>query len=191
MSLNGVDANKWVRVCGFRTMVELIDCNVQIDISQTATGCTLRVAYVGYDSVEFLELPYESANVAKLASTAMNDALRHSHLNVVDDVVHGLLSVEEVQRMGDRAHAEWLTAREFQRQRTSEVIDVAEELGLYPDADGRAPGRWFARWPEQGHQLELQMQTNLFRCGYCRVGGGPAELRELVASRRTTKKGRS
>ena len=96
----------------------------------------------------------------------------------------GLLTIGEVKELSEIFLAELDAARAFQRRRRSPIVEVATELKLDPDTDGTTSGMWEANCPTRPHRLLLQTSTDLFYCGYCRVGGGPDELRALAVERR-------
>ncbi|MDM7999184.1 MAG: hypothetical protein QUS33_04080 [Dehalococcoidia bacterium] len=64
--------------------------------------------------------------------------------------------------------------------RKTEIIALAEELGLSPRPAVTNPGYWDARCPGKGHPLLIKADVNEFFCGYCGRKGGMEELRALV-----------
>lgn len=73
---------------------------------------------------------------------------------------------------------------EEQRRRASatpsEIVRVAQELGLGPTPSGSEHPHWWARCPGTNHTLDLDANRNEFFCGYCRRKGGAGGLREFV-----------
>jgi len=80
-------------------------------------------------------------------------------------------------------------ARELQenaakaRERESEIVSAARELGLSPQPTGTGPDYWWARCPGRNHPLDIDAAKNLFLCGWCRRNGAVRELRALVNER--------
>jgi hypothetical protein len=65
----------------------------------------------------------------------------------------------------------------------SEIVTKAKVLRLAPEASKLARGIWAAQCPATNHTLQLQSATNLFYCGYCKVGGGADKLQEFANRR--------
>ena len=97
-----------------------------------------------------------------------------------DDVV-AALEREYSQR---RAQAEAARSAAKTDDGQGAIVEVAGDLGLYPDPSLQYPHLWTATCPGTGHQLKLDSAKGLFYCGYCRRGGGPDELRAFASERR-------
>lgn len=105
-------------------------------------------------------------------STGFSDPLRMLVPGMVDETAfHGLVQriKQEMDDNKRKAHEE-----------NTEIVKVAQELGLHPEPSGAGPDEWQASCPKGRHQLVIQATKNLFYCGYCRRGGGPDELRAFV-----------
>jgi hypothetical protein len=96
------------------------------------------------------------------------------------DVRAGLLTKERVEII---IHTVLDEAAAIQRanevSRESEIVTKAKVLKLAPEASKFTRGIWAAQCPATNHTLQLQSATNLFYCGYCKVGGGPGKLEEF------------
>ncbi len=69
----------------------------------------------------------------------------------------------------------------------SEIVDVAQKLGLSPEPTGSGPHGWSAGCPGTNHPLFISTESNTYGCGWCRRKGGPEELRAFVEERRSKK----
>ena len=101
------------------------------------------------------------------------------------DVRAGLLSKEHVEAIISSVRLEMdEIKRENGVWQEAEIVTKAAQLGLLPNASKLHVGTWIARCPGTNHTLQMQPKRNLFYCGYCRVGGGIAELDEFAAQRK-------
>jgi hypothetical protein len=66
------------------------------------------------------------------------------------------------------------------RQRETEIIKAARELGLSPQPTGTGPYFWQARCPGTNHPLYINAAENSFGCGWCKRKGAVEELRAFV-----------
>ena len=101
------------------------------------------------------------------------------------DVRAGLLTKEHVEAIISSVRLEMEEIKkENEVWREAEIVTKAARLGLSPMASSLGVGTWIARCPGTNHTLQMQPKRNLFYCGYCRVGGGIAELDEFTAQRK-------
>jgi hypothetical protein len=107
------------------------------------------------------------------------------HVGEPVDVRGGLLSKEHVEAIISSVRLEMAEIKkENGVWRETEIVTKAAQLGLSPMASNLGVGTWIARCPGTNHTLQMQPKRNLFYCGYCRVGGGIAELDEFTAQRK-------
>ena len=66
----------------------------------------------------------------------------------------------------------------------TEIVLVAEELGLSPRPTGKAHDLWASNCPGTNHFLYISSTGNSFGCGWCKRKGGPEELRVFVDERK-------
>jgi len=100
----------------------------------------------------------------------------------------GLLGGEELAREVADLDAglalETLAAQEAERLNPSPILVAARELGLDPRPAGHNPAAWWANCPTgRGHSVMISSASNQFGCGYCRIKGGPEELRAARKAR--------
>jgi len=95
----------------------------------------------------------------------------------------GSLRKESVMTMIDAVCLHMAKIQEENKSwREAKIILKAAELGLLPKPSKYRSGIWVANCPGMNnHEIELQPKRNLFRCGYCRVGGGIEQLVEFAA----------
>lgn len=180
----------WWHICDIEVQIGGISSAVVVvDLALTDKGGTLRLTTPEYDDVEHHELTLGKGHPADLARESVRRAFLHRALHLGKVTREGLLKRADLEELWREALVEREASRAFQRRRASEIVELASELGLAPDTDGLVRGLWEARCPGTSHTLEIQSQTDLFRCGYCRVGGGLAELRALVESRMARRSG--
>ena len=121
------------------------------------------------------------------AALELFDVLIRIRANFVCPVVFkapGLLTQDEFQTVIGDVRAERESYAKQATANESEIVYVARELGLQPYPGGTGPHSWFARCPRTNHTLMISTSSDQFGCGYCKVKGGPQELREFVARRR-------
>lgn len=70
--------------------------------------------------------------------------------------------------------------------RPSRILAAARSAGLNPEPVREQD--WVANCPGTKHSLLLGTSSETFGCGYCKVKGGPDELRAFVARRRSTRR---
>ncbi len=74
------------------------------------------------------------------------------------------------------------------KERETEIVKTAEELGLHPRPDGRSPYSWVATCPTHpGHPILIDTESGIFGCPYCCRKGGAEELRKFYEYRRQKK----
>lgn len=95
---------------------------------------------------------------------------------LLNEKAFGRLLADLVAEMDDNSQAA--------ESNKTEIVAVAQELDLSPEPTGTAPRAWQARCPETNHKLQIDAETNLFFCGWCRRKGGPPELRALTRERK-------
>ena len=96
----------------------------------------------------------------------------------------GLMTEAEYTAIINTIKAEREAAREAAQKTRTEIIDLAEELGLHPRPTGGGENQWAANCPGTNHHLFIVSSTSSFGCGYCCRKGGPDELRTFVEDRR-------
>ena len=102
-------------------------------------------------------------------------------------VQSGLIAESEYQGIKDGLKYEVDRYARKALENRSEVVDTAEELGLYPEPTGEGPYSWSANCPGTSHRLFISTESDTFGCGYCRKKGGSIELRAFVRERRSKK----
>ena len=65
----------------------------------------------------------------------------------------------------------------------TEIISVARELKLNPEPKGDSPTNWIAKCPGGKHWITIAPTSNQFGCDWCKVKGGPEELRSFAERR--------
>jgi hypothetical protein len=93
----------------------------------------------------------------------------------------GLLTSAELAIIVDAIEAELAhnrgAAETAQQANENAMISMARRLGLDPHPSGRDADSWIAACPTSAnHGLDISAQADRFYCGYCRRGGGPADL---------------
>jgi hypothetical protein len=83
-----------------------------------------------------------------------------------------------------RIKNEYQENRQKARERETEIIKVARELGLSPYSTGTGPDYWQASCPRRNHRLYINAAENSFGCGWCKRKGAVEELRAFVKERR-------
>lgn len=96
--------------------------------------------------------------------------------------IGGLLTATELASIVDAIEAEWTrngaTAELAQEADESLVIAIARRLGLDPRPSGRDAITWTATCPASAnHGFDISAPADRFYCGYCRRGGGAADLK--------------
>jgi len=66
----------------------------------------------------------------------------------------------------------------------SEIVAVAQELGLQPEPTGKGPHSWRASCPGTGHPIWIDTQKNIFGCPWCKKKGDSELLRLFVKERK-------
>ncbi|RLE19767.1 MAG: hypothetical protein DRJ65_19685 [Acidobacteria bacterium] len=102
----------------------------------------------------------------------------------------GLVTEPEYTQIYATIKFEREAARREALESRTEIVDVAEELGLHPRPTGGGADQWMADCPGTKHHLYVVSSTNSFGCGYCRRKGGANELRAFVEDRRIKDKQR-
>ena len=96
----------------------------------------------------------------------------------------GFLSKAQFKKILKEYHEELQENTRVAKTLEAEIIDVAKELGLHPRPEGTSRTNWVANCPNTHHWIMVAPTSNQFGCGYCRVKGGPPELRAFVDRRR-------
>jgi hypothetical protein len=130
------------------------------------------------------ERPTESKlvdSVEALMPGIIASCLRHVGKPVI--VRDGILRKERVATMIDAVCLHMSKIQKANESwREAQIVVKAAALGLLPKPSNYMAGIWVANCPGiNNHQIELQPKKNLFRCGYCRVGGGIEQLEEFAA----------
>jgi hypothetical protein len=102
----------------------------------------------------------------------------------------GLLTSQEMAGIVDAFEQElrWNTmaAEADQHSNEAAITKAAIDLKLNPRPAGQNTTAWIADCARRSHFIEISTSRNEFYCGYCKRGGGPAELRafcEEISSR--------
>ena len=102
-----------------------------------------------------------------------------------DFVREGMVSETEFNHIVQFVKDEIASYAQQAEENKSEIVETAEELSLYPRPDGSSPYGWIAQCPRTSHHLYISTKSNTFGCGWCKIKGGSAELREFVQSCRS------
>ncbi len=102
-----------------------------------------------------------------------------------DFIQSGIITEPEYRGIIDGLKYELDQFAQKARSNRSEIIDVAEELGLFPEPTGTGPHSWRATCPRTSHPLFICTEGNTFGCGWCKRKGGLEELRDFVKERRS------
>jgi hypothetical protein len=93
----------------------------------------------------------------------------------------GLLTSQEMAAVVDALEQELrrntVTAEADQYRDEAAIITAARDLQLNPRPAGHNGTAWIADCACRKHFLKISISRNEFYCGYCKRGGGPAELR--------------
>ena len=178
--------DRWQRICVITEYIGVDWIEVEVDLHRAAKADLLRTSVRGINYVKVHSMSPHRPSVPDVEAAAhvIRLGLRQGLLRPEKVIEGGLLTIDEVKILSEIFLAERDAARAFQRRRSSPIVAIAHELKLDPDTDGSASGMWEANCPTRPHRLLLQTSSDLFYCGYCRVGGGPDELRALAAERR-------
>jgi hypothetical protein len=66
----------------------------------------------------------------------------------------------------------------------SEILDLAQQFGLNPrQCPDCPPNAWMARCPDTQHPLFIDLEKELYYCGWCKRGGGPSSFLDFVEER--------
>jgi hypothetical protein len=103
-------------------------------------------------------------------------------------VAPGILDKATYDGLVGRLEAEYEGNRRKARERETEIIKVARELGLSPHPTGENPDFWVTGCPGRNHPLYFNAALNSFGCGYCKRTDGVEGLREFVKERRKQQK---
>ena len=74
-------------------------------------------------------------------------------------------------------------------KKDSEIFNLAQQSGLcprheYPHGPNPPPPHiWTTRCPGTGHYLYINLEKELYYCGWCKRGGGPSSLLDFVKDR--------
>lgn len=74
------------------------------------------------------------------------------------------------------------------REKETNIIKVARNLGLHPEPTGDSPSSWRARCPGMNHPLFMDTKENIFFCGWCKRKGTAEDLILLVEERNKSRK---
>ncbi|MFL2544416.1 MAG: hypothetical protein ACJ0RV_01090 [Longimicrobiales bacterium] len=72
----------------------------------------------------------------------------------------------------------------------SEIFNLAQQLGLNPrheDPFGQNPPPlhiWTAQCPHTNHYIFINLEKDLYYCGWCKRGGGPSSLLDFKEERK-------
>jgi hypothetical protein len=70
-----------------------------------------------------------------------------------------------------------VAAEADQQRDEAAIITAARDLKLNPRPAGHDTTAWIADCARRKHFIKISTSRNEFYCGYCKRGGGPAELR--------------
>jgi hypothetical protein len=96
----------------------------------------------------------------------------------------GIIKKRSFNTLVRRIKRELEENRKKARKAKTEIVEVAEELGLNPRPTGEAPNLWASNCPGTNHFLYISSTTNTFGCGWCKRKGGVEELRGFVEERK-------
>jgi hypothetical protein len=127
------------------------------------------------------------------ALAALEHAASTGWLTIREATHPGLLTIDQVQEAVGRGHRRWRAERdtitreswELERAAPSRIVQTATELRLGPEPTGGKVGNWLARCPGTNHTIMISSRREEFGCGYCKVKGGPEELRHVAGRRRS------
>lgn len=100
-----------------------------------------------------------------------------------DFIAPGIITKAAYDALAARLKQEWQENEQAARQRETEIIAVARELGLCPHPAGTGPDHWYATCPRHSHVLFMNAAAGSFGCPWCKRKGGVEELRALVKER--------
>jgi len=95
----------------------------------------------------------------------------------------GLVSLADYHRILNEFASEINRNRKADDQTGSEIIEVAQELGLHPEPPLLNQKIWSAQCPGTNHKLFINAEKGEFGCGYCGVKGDSSVLRVLMMQR--------
>lgn len=170
-------------ICRIDLTRDLTHEGVRVDVLQTRYA-----EYQQFDDDLVLPASPGDDRAAALAAVA---ALTRTGFEGIAEA-GGLLSVEEIAVLLDAQRALRISetagvvrdSRLRDELQPSVLLAVARELGLDPEPDGVAVGQWRGRCLGRSHSLMLSANAEQFGCGWCKVKGGPQELRVLITMRR-------
>jgi hypothetical protein len=117
------------------------------------------------------------------AATQLVDALVHARLPFAAPVppyLPGLLTTYELANLVEAVIAEQqrnvAAAEAAQHSDEAPIITLSRKLGLDPRPTGQNDRDWIADCPRRKHSMMISPGSNQFGCGYCRRGGGVADL---------------
>jgi hypothetical protein len=99
-------------------------------------------------------------------------------------VAAGIVNEQAFNTLVERIELELEDNSEKARQRETEIIKVARELGPHPQPTGTGPDYWQAWCPGTNHPLYINAAENSFGCGWCKRKGRTEELRTFIKERR-------
>lgn len=76
------------------------------------------------------------------------------------------------------------------KEKVTEIVIAARELGLSPRPTGTGPFFWLAKCPKTRHLIYIEADKNTFWCGQCKRSGSIEELKALVSERKGRLKSR-
>ena len=143
-----------------------------IELGDVRTGCACAVPRKGE------ELP---------ACLNLLDLLFHIYVGFCwpsEFVVPGIVNESAFNGLLERIERELEDNTNKARQRETEIIKVARELGLHPRPTGTGPDYWRATCPGTSHPLFIKAAESFFGCGWCKRKGSTQELRAFAEERR-------
>lgn len=180
-----LENTRWQRICVITEYIGADWIDVEVDLQRIDEGDLLRTCVRGINYVDVHSMSPHRPWIPddEAAHNVIRLGLRQGLLRPEKVIEGGLLTIDEGKSLSEIYLAELDDARAFQRRRRSPIVEVARELKLGPDTDGGASGMWDANCPTWPHRLQLQTSTDLFSCGYCRIGGDSEALRSLDRQR--------
>ena len=95
----------------------------------------------------------------------------------------GSIGREAFIQLVSRLEAELEANASAAREQSCETVNTARDLRLSPRPAGTSPHLWKAACPGTDHHMHIDAEIDRFYCGWCKRGGGQAELAEFVAER--------
>ena len=176
----------FVEVVFFRKTKELDELWVAVWSYEIYDGLSDYSTKEQYDNFGCSQVALLHSDEASACRSLLNQHFRSQvgFSGPSDFIQSGIITEPEYKGIIDGLRYELDQFARSARSNRSEIIDVAEELGLFPEPTGTGPHAWRASCPRTSHPLYISTDSNTFGCGWCRRKGGSDELRAFVKDRR-------